>query len=122
MHYLFEDRETDDVPGGNERTRIPTPEDILIGEDARKNKAVADAASPAEYAKSLKDASLPPHLLIHGDSDNRVSPKQSERVFQTYQNLGVESELVIVEGGAHGGRQFEDMTPKSIEFFKTHFE
>lgn len=123
MHFLFEDRETDDVKGGNERTRIPTPEDLLVGEDTRANKAKADLASPAVQAALLPEAAkLAPHLLIHGDADNRVSPKQSQRVYETYQSMGVPSELVIVENGGHGGRQFEAMTPKSIEFLLSHMK
>lgn len=47
----------------------------------------------------------PPHLLIHGDSDELVPVSQSEAFFARLDAAGVEAELVVVAGANHGLRE-----------------
>lgn len=116
MYMLLHDREADAVPGGNEKVRHPTPEARLLGVSSQKDKAAADAASPDEQAKKLPgDARIAPTLLIHGDMDPRVSPLQSERVFKVFKARGVDVKLMLVKGGKHGRKGFQQMVKPSID-------
>jgi acetyl esterase/lipase len=58
----------------------------------------AGAASPTSYV----DASDPPMLLIHGDSDTLVPLSQSQELLDTLQKSGVTSSLIIVKNAGHG--------------------
>ncbi|MFN3145970.1 MAG: alpha/beta hydrolase fold domain-containing protein [Paracoccaceae bacterium] len=123
LSLLWEDRENDEVPGANERMRDPTPEAQLLGVSAREDKAAGDAASPDVQASLLPaDAVLPPTFLVHGDRDNQVSPLQSERVHEIFSARGAKVELMMIQGGAHGGPQFDRAVMPSIEWIVTHFE
>ena len=44
----------------------------------------------------------PPTLLIHGDADELVGVRNSVVMHETLQGEGVNSELLIIEGGDHG--------------------
>ena len=117
LYMLWHDRLADEVPGGNERERLPTPETKLIGADAQEDKAAADAASPDLHAIGLPaDAMLPPTLLIHGTMDPRVSPLQSQRVYDTFKSRGTVVDLIFVEGGKHGGEGFDAVVQPSIDY------
>ena len=56
------------------------------------------AASPAAHV-SPDD---PPFLLMHGTADDRVAHSQSERFLALLETVGIEAELVMIEGGGHG--------------------
>lgn len=115
LYQLWQDRLDDTVPGGNEREPDPTPESQLLGVDARENKSLADAASPVVQARDLPEgAALPPTLLVHGTMDRRVSPLQSQRVLEILNARGAEAELILVEGGGHGGDGFDALVAPSI--------
>jgi len=49
----------------------------------------------------------PPTLLLHGDADDLVNISHSKRMYEELQETGVESELIIYEGGDHGFRNPE---------------
>lgn len=122
LHRLWQDRIDDDVAGANEKERLPSPETNLIGIDAVENKAAADAASPVLQAAALAEGTaLPPILLVHGDSDPRVSPLQSQRAYDVFAERGGEVELIIVEGGGHGGEPFNSAVQPSLDFILNHF-
>ena len=59
----------------------------------------AAAANPITYI--TKNA--PPFLLMHGDKDTVVSPKQTEILHEALISQGVDSTRYIVKGAAHGG-------------------
>lgn len=44
----------------------------------------------------------PPTLLIHGDKDELVKLKQSEQIHEAFRKTGVTSEMIVIEGAAHG--------------------
>ncbi len=121
LHDLWQDRIDDTVPGENEREPDPTPESQLLGVDALKDLAAADGASPEVQVRAMADGSgYPPTLLIHGDSDGRVSPLQSGRMLEALQGAGIESDLLIVEGGGHGGDGFDAMVAPSLQHLLAH--
>ncbi|SNS54411.1 alpha/beta hydrolase [Tropicimonas sediminicola] len=122
LYMLWHDRLADDVPGGNEKERLPSPETNLIGVDAQQDKPAADAVSPdIQAAKLPPEAALPPILLVHGDADPRVSPLQSKRVLDVLSGRGSDAELIIVEGGGHGGDPFNAAVQPSLDFIIGRF-
>ncbi len=59
-------------------------------------------ASPATYV-SEDD---PPLLVFHGAKDRTVLFDQSQRIVELYSRAGLTAQLVTLEDGSHGGRQF----------------
>ncbi len=116
LYALWGDRLADDVKGGNEREPNPTPESQLLGMNALEHKKAADAAS-ADVALGVlpADADIPPILLVHGTADHRVSPLQSQHVHEVLQGRGAKVELILVEGGGHGGDGFDAIVAPSIK-------
>jgi dipeptidyl aminopeptidase/acylaminoacyl peptidase len=58
-------------------------------------------------------------MIIHGNADSTVPYKQSEKLYQTFQNAGVKSQFITVEGGGHGkfGKEKDvELALKIIEF------
>ena len=76
-----------------------SPESMLVGGAIQKNKDAARNASPITYV-STDD---PPFLLIHGTADPLVPFNQSERLHKALKKAGVESSLITMQGGGHGG-------------------
>jgi acetyl esterase/lipase len=60
---------------------------------------VAKRASPLTYVR----AGLPPVIAIHGDADPTVPYNHSVRLQSALQKAGVDTELVTIPGGRHGG-------------------
>jgi dipeptidyl aminopeptidase/acylaminoacyl peptidase len=56
------------------------------------------AASPATYIKNT----MPPYLLVHGDSDHYVPYDQSVLMLNEMKQAGARVELYTVKGGGHG--------------------
>ena len=92
----------------------------LIGETNGDANAKFRAASPVTYV-SKDDA---PFLIMQGDQDKLVSPRQSQRLFDRLQDKGVEAELIILEGAGHGGAEFISDTSRAKidEFFAKHLK
>ena len=57
-----------------------------------------DAHSPLLQA-SKEDA---PTLMVHGDKDELVPLWHSEKMQKAFQEVGVDNELIVIEGAAHG--------------------
>lgn len=83
---------------------------------------VMDVPELAKDASALYQVSAddPPFLIMHGSEDPGVPVAQSERFHAALEKAGVESELVIVEGAGHGGKEFmaDEVTGKVTGFFK----
>jgi acetyl esterase/lipase len=60
---------------------------------------VAKRVSPLTYVR----AGLPPVIAIHGDADPTVPYNHSVRLQSALQKAGVDTELVTIPGGRHGG-------------------
>ena len=56
------------------------------------------ARSPLKFANKVKT----PALFIHGEQDYRVPLAQAQQMFRALKRHGVDTELVIYAGEAHG--------------------
>lgn len=93
-----------------------SPEGLLIGAAPLARPDLAKAASPVTYV----DKADPPFLLIHGEKDELVSPKQSQLLSAWLSVAGVPNELIIVKGAPHFGAMFDadEIRAKVIRFLK----
>ncbi len=93
-----------------------SPESILIGAAPLKRPDLAKAASPVSYV----DKNDPPFLIIHGEKDNLVSPKQSLLLNAWLNIVGVQNEVIIVKDAPHFGSMFDvdDVRNKVMSFLK----
>ena len=89
----------------------PRPKASFWGVDALENEAAADAASPEVQARRpyVPGRSSPGFADPRHDGPPRVSPLQSERMLEALQSVGIDSTLLTVEGGGHGGDGFDAM-------------
>ena len=74
----------------------------LIGGIVRDHPEIARQVSPL-YNVSPDD---PPFLILHGERDPEVPLDQSRRLHAKLRETGVPSELVVLPGVGHGGREF----------------
>lgn len=97
-----------------------SPEGILIGAAPLVRPDLAKAASPVTYV----DKNDPPFLIIHGEKDNLVSPKQSLLLSSWLTVNGVQNEVIIVKDAPHFGSMFDadDIRIKVIDFLKQQLE
>lgn len=92
----------------------------LLGGGADEKVELAKQASAAFHVTEDD----PPFLVIHGDKDNTVLLDQSRRIQTVYKEAGLPLELIVIEGGGHGGAEFYKGEPRerAIEFFKKHLK
>jgi acetyl esterase/lipase len=82
-------------------------------------KEQAEAVSPIAFVS--KDD--PPTLLIHGDADRLVPISNSTRMETALQEAGIDTQLIVIEGGEHG---FRDPAHRQradramVEWFSAH--
>ncbi len=100
-------------PGANDEK---SPEGLLIGAAPLTRPDLAKAASPVTYV----DKNDPPFLIIHGEKDDMVSPKQSQLLSAWLNAVGVKNELIIVKDAPHYGVMFDtyEVRKKVIDFLK----
>ena len=93
-----------------------SPEALLIGAAPLARPDLAKAASPVTYV----DKNDPPFLIIHGEKDELVSPKQSQLLSSWLNVVGVRNELIIVKDAPHFGEMFDvdDIRSRVISFLK----
>jgi acetyl esterase/lipase len=63
----------------------------------------AASASPITYIKN----SSPPFLIFHGTADNVVPSSQSRLLHEKLTEVGVSSQLVLIQGAHHGFASYE---------------
>ncbi|HCS22087.1 MAG TPA: alpha/beta hydrolase [Bacteroidetes bacterium] len=97
-----------------------SPESVLIGAAPLERPDLAKAASPVTYV----DKKDPPFLIIHGEKDNTVSPKQSRLLSSWLTLAGVPHELIIVKDAPHFGDMFDadEVRIKVIDFLKKYLK
>jgi len=90
----------------------------LLGGGADQKVDLAKQASAAFHATQDD----PPFLVIHGDKDTTVYLDQSERIQEVYKQAGLPLELIVVEGGKHGGDAYYqgELRERAIEFIRKH--
>jgi acetyl esterase/lipase len=100
-------------PGANDPT---SPEGLLIGAAPLARPDLSKAASPVTYV----DKNDPPFLIIHGEKDDMVSPKQSQLLSAWLTIAGVQNELIIVKDAPHYGVMFDadEVRIKVIDFLR----
>ena len=100
-------------PGAND---AQSPEGILIGAAPLDRPDLAKAASPVSYV----DEYDPPFLIIHGEKDDLVSPRQSQLLSSWLTVKGVSNELIIVKDAPHFGPMFdvEEIRTKVMAFLQ----
>lgn len=61
----------------------------------------------------------PPTLLVHGDQDELVPISHSERIQAAFQDAGVTSEFITIQGGTHGfrGEHAERANAAMVDWF-----
>lgn len=93
-----------------------SPEGLLIGAAPLARPDLAKAASPVTYV----DKNDPPFLIIHGEKDELVSPKQSQLLRAWLDVAGIQNELIIVKDAPHFGEMFDtdELKNKVINFLK----
>ncbi len=100
-------------PGANDPK---APEGLLIGAAPLDRPDLAKMASPVSFV----DENDPPFLIIHGEKDDMVSPRQSYLLNSWLQVKGIRSELMIVPGAPHYGSMFDadEIRVKVLNFLK----
>ncbi len=74
--------------------------DAFIAEDFTAE--MGKRASAVEYVST----NTPPVLILHGSEDHLASMEQSQRFYELLQEHGVRTDLLIIEGAAHGDDLF----------------
>ena len=93
-----------------------SPESRLVGGAIQEHKDAARSASPVTHV--TKDD--PPFLIIHGSDDPLVPYDQSVRLHEALTAAGVDSTLVKVEGGGHGGFGTREPEARVRRFLDRH--
>lgn len=83
---------------------------------------VPDIPEKAKDASALYHVSKedPPFLIMHGSADPGVPVIQSQRFHEALEKAGVDSELILLEGAGHGGKDFQ--TQKVKDTVRRFFE
>ncbi|MCS5489892.1 alpha/beta hydrolase [Algoriphagus limi] len=97
-----------------------SPEGLLIGAAPLDRPDLAKAASPVAYV----DENDPPFLIIHGEKDDLVSPRQSQLLNSWLKVKGVETELIVVKDAPHFGSMFdvEEIRNSVFSFLEKHLK
>lgn len=82
--------------------------------DQKRREAIGKEISPVNQASSDD----PPTLIIHGDADLLVPIQQAEVMVDALKKAGVETELVVKKGAAHGWAGMD----KDLEVFADWFD
>ncbi|GAA4137695.1 alpha/beta hydrolase [Actinomadura keratinilytica] len=70
----------------------------LLGGPTTRHPERAAQASPVSHVTEA----APPFLILHGDADLLIGPRQSRRLFEALVAAGAEATLVTVHGAGHG--------------------
>jgi acetyl esterase/lipase len=87
-----------------------SPSALLLGGSGEAVAELAQEASPILYVS--KDD--PPFLIMHGDQDNIVPLKQSERFANALRTAGVRVKMLVLKGAGHGGPEFMQAEPRKV--------
>lgn len=90
------------TPGYESHRTRNSPENLLVGGIISEQPELAARVSPVTYV-TPED---PPYFIVHGDADPTVPINQSESLHAALRKAKVESTLVVIPGGRHGGPEF----------------
>jgi acetyl esterase/lipase len=90
--------------------------DRLLGGQPENTRELASLASPVFHV----DKNSPPLLLLHGDQDPQMPINQSHELEGAYKKLGLDGQLDVVHGAAHGGAEFysPEHLQRAVEFLR----
>ena len=74
----------------------------LLGALPDEARELAKLASPVEHV----DRQDPPLFLLHGDQDPQMPINQAHELHGAYERLGLDAQLRVLYGAAHGGNVF----------------
>jgi acetyl esterase/lipase len=89
-----------DVTGSMAHDAPDSPESQLIGAPIQEHPELVARANPITYITPGD----PPFLIVHGQEDDTVIANQSELLYATLKEAGVEATLHLVPGAGHGFR------------------
>jgi acetyl esterase/lipase len=97
-----------------------SPEGLLLGSAPLVRPDLAKIASPITYV----DKKDPPFIIIQGEKDESVDPKQSKLLSAWLNTVGVKNELIIVKGAPHYGVVFDgdEVRTKVMSFLKSQLK
>ncbi|MBI1390388.1 MAG: alpha/beta hydrolase fold domain-containing protein [bacterium] len=113
-----------DQPSAMDHASADSPESRLVGGRVADMEETVRSADPITYI----NADDPPFLIAHGDRDMTVPFNQSQLLYDALQAANVESELIVVEGGGHGGWNGDtrptqrEINQRVIAFFEKHLK
>ncbi|RIK79610.1 MAG: alpha/beta hydrolase [Planctomycetota bacterium] len=84
--------------------------------DQKRREEIGREISPVNHASSDD----PPTLIIHGDADKLVPIQQAELMVEALKKAGVETELVVKKGAAHGWSGMDKDLEKFADWFDKH--
>jgi acetyl esterase/lipase len=90
---------------------------VTITDDARYVE-LGRKASPAYHVT----AQSAPALIVHGDKDLLVPLQQGELMVEKLKAAGVDAELVVEPGAAHGWPNMEKHGPQFVAWFDKHLK
>lgn len=93
----------------------------MLGKKYAEAPELYRQASPLTYVRKTN----PPILILHGTADNQVPVQQSHILADALQKVGVEHELVIIEGAPHSFHlqpKQRDLRPVVLGFFDRHLK
>ena len=93
-----------------------SPESQLVGGPIREREAAVRSANPVTYVSS-DDA---PFLIVHGTADALVPFDQSKVLHRALEKAKVDSTLVRVLGGKHGGFRHHQVSATVDAFWRRH--
>lgn len=105
-----------DFPSSIDHNAADSPESKLLGGPVPKRQDSAREASPQTYVTG-DDA---PFLILHGTNDRIVPHDQSVQFDKALRAAGVESQLISIEGGGHGGFDSPDTDARVKAFLERH--
>ncbi|RYC79431.1 hypothetical protein BFJ63_vAg17684 [Fusarium oxysporum f. sp. narcissi] len=120
------------IPGTMPMPDISKPRDAWLALAFKDGKHLARCVQDGDYQRvdpaKYFSSKFPPVIFLTGTNDTFIDPKFSKRAHMQLSELGVESELVLAEGGQHGynfGMEGDEYSFKStvlpaFDFLRSH--
>jgi len=86
--------------------------------DPKRLQEIARQISPVSHVTPDD----PPTLIIHGDQDPLVPLQQSQRIVEEFKKAGVETNLVVKKGAAHGWLGLDKDESQLIDWFDRYLK
>jgi acetyl esterase/lipase len=120
------------VPGTMPMPDLSKPRDAWMALAFKEGKHLERCVQDGDHARvdpaTFFSSAFPPTILLTGTKDTFIDPRFSRRAHEHLAGLGVETKLILAEGGQHGfdfglGRdeaQFKESVLPGYEFLAEH--